>query len=89
MFLVSFEDEGVFELSDLHEEDLIFLLFFNKLVFDFPSAFLVFVDGLREVFVVFAFRLDCFFEDLYFFLVNFYLVFAGYGLFTLCTYSQG
>ena len=88
MFIVSFDDKGVFELSDFDEEDLIFLLFFFKLVLDFPGALFVFVDGLSEGLVVSAFGLDCFFEDLYFFLVHFNLVFAGYSL-SHCTYSQG
>ena len=87
MFIVSFEDEGVFELSDFEEEDLIFFLFFFELGLDFPGAFLVFVDVLSEVLVVFAFGLDCFFEDLYFFLVHFNLIFAGYSLLKLYLFA--
>jgi hypothetical protein len=88
LFIVSFEDKGVFELSDFDEEDFVFLLFFFKLVLDFPGVLLMLVDGLSEGLVVFAFGLDCFFEDLYFYFVHFDLVFAGYSL-SHCTYSQG
>jgi hypothetical protein len=88
LFIISFEDKGVFELSDFKEEDLVFFLFFFELGLDFPGALLVFVDGLGEGLVVFAFGLDCLFEDLYFFFVHFNLVFAGYSL-SHGTYSQG
>lgn len=47
----------------------------------------MFVDGLSEGLVVFAFGLDCFFEDLYFFFVHFNLVFAGYSLITFYLFA--